>query len=147
MYWLPKIYKTLVGVRFVVASYYCSTNPVSDTIPKMIFNTVESFHKKVCFIQAVRNSGLCKILFQQPPCQIKSMSRKNLFQLLTVAPYIQPSYINFSQKFLQKLSIFSSNLKSENALASLKHLSTGLLGTLEEDTLLNKLLPMLYLFS
>ena len=64
MYWLPKIYKTLVGVRFVAASYYCSTNPLSDTIPKMIFNTVESFHKKVYFIQAVINPGLCKILFQ-----------------------------------------------------------------------------------
>ena len=68
MYWLPKIHKTLVGVRFIVASYFCSTNPLSDTISKMIFNTVENFHKKVYFIQAVRNSGLCKILFQLLPC-------------------------------------------------------------------------------
>ena len=57
MYWLPKIHKTLVGVRFIVASYYCITNPLSDKISKMIFNTVESFHKKVYFVQAVRNSG------------------------------------------------------------------------------------------
>ena len=52
IYWLPKIYKTPVGVRFIVASYYCSTNPLSDTISKnfkMIFNTVESFHKKFFF--------------------------------------------------------------------------------------------------
>ena len=42
MYWLPKIHKTLVGVRFIVASYYCITNPLSDKISKMIFNTVES---------------------------------------------------------------------------------------------------------
>ena len=68
MYWLPKIHKTLVGVRFIVTLYYCSTNPLSDTISKMIFNTVESFHKKIYFIQAVRNSGLCKLLFQLPPC-------------------------------------------------------------------------------
>ena len=46
MYWLPEIYKTLVGVRFIVASYYCSINPLSDKISKMIFNTAESFHKK-----------------------------------------------------------------------------------------------------
>ena len=46
MYWLPEIHKTLVGVRFIVASYYCSTNPLSDKISKMIFNTVEIFHKK-----------------------------------------------------------------------------------------------------
>ena len=48
MYWLPKIHKTPVGARFIVASYYCSTNPLSDTISKnfkIIFNTVESFHK------------------------------------------------------------------------------------------------------
>ena len=52
MYWLPKIYKTLVGARFIVASYYCRTNRLSDTISKnfrMIFKNVESFHKKVFF--------------------------------------------------------------------------------------------------
>ena len=52
MYWLPKIHKTPVGARFIVASYYCSNNPLSDTISKnfkMIFNTVESFHKKGFF--------------------------------------------------------------------------------------------------
>ena len=71
MYWLPKIHKTLVGVRLIVASYYCSTSPLSDTISKifkMIFDTVKGFHKKVSFIEAVRNSGLYKILFQLPPC-------------------------------------------------------------------------------
>ena len=52
MYWLPKIHKTPVGVRFIVASYYCSTNPLSDTISKiflMVFNTVESSHSKSFF--------------------------------------------------------------------------------------------------
>ena len=67
MYWLHKIHKTLVGVRFIVASYYCSTNPLSDTISKMIVNTVQSFQKNVYFIPAVRNSGLCKILFLLSP--------------------------------------------------------------------------------
>ena len=68
MYWLPKIHKTLVGVRFIVASYYCSTNPLSDKISKMIFNTVESFHKKSLFYSGCKYSGLCKISFQLPPC-------------------------------------------------------------------------------
>ena len=118
MYWLPKIYKTLVGVRFVVASYYCSTNPLSDTIPKMIFNTVES----------LLYSGCNKSWVGQNSFPIATMSNKNNVKKKSIstfdcAPYIQPSYINFSYKFLQKLSIFSSNLNSENALASLKHLS------------------------
>ena len=49
MYWLPKMHKTPVGARFIVASHYCSTNPLCDTISKifiMVFNTVESFHNK-----------------------------------------------------------------------------------------------------
>ena len=68
MYCFPKTHDTLVGARFIVAPYYCSTNPLSDTIFKMIFNSVKSFHKKFYFIRAVRNSGLCKILFQLQPC-------------------------------------------------------------------------------
>ena len=47
-----KKHKTLVGARFVVAPYYCGTKPLSDTISKnfkMIFNTVEGFHKKGFF--------------------------------------------------------------------------------------------------
>ena len=52
MYWLPKMHKTPVGARFIGASYYCSTNPLSDTISKifiMVFNTAESFHNKSLF--------------------------------------------------------------------------------------------------
>ena len=42
---------------------------------------------------------------------------------LILTSYTQPSHINFSQNSIQKLLILSSNLKSENALAFLKHLS------------------------
>ena len=52
MYWLLQIHKTPVDARFIVASYCCSTNPLSETISKnfkMIFNTVESFRKKGFF--------------------------------------------------------------------------------------------------
>ena len=53
MYWLPKIHKTPIRARFIVASYCFSTNPLSGTIPKifkMTFNTVESFYKKFFFL-------------------------------------------------------------------------------------------------
>ena len=54
MYCLPKIPKILVGARFTLASYYCSTNPLSGTISKifkMIFNTVENFYEKDGYFQ------------------------------------------------------------------------------------------------
>ena len=49
MYYLPKMYKTPLGPRFIVASNYYNTKALSDTTPKlfkMIFNTVESFHNQ-----------------------------------------------------------------------------------------------------
>ena len=58
MYWLPKMHKTPVGARFIVASYSCNTNPLSDTISKifiMVFNTVESFHNKSFFYSGCKN--------------------------------------------------------------------------------------------
>ena len=51
-HWLPKMHNTPVGATFIVAPYYCSTNPLSDVISKvfiMAFNTVESFHNKSFF--------------------------------------------------------------------------------------------------
>ena len=70
MYWLPKIHNTPIAARFTSITEYCfenySTKPLSDTtskIFKMIFNTVESVHKKSLFLEDVKNSGLCKILF------------------------------------------------------------------------------------
>ena len=65
MYWLLKMHKTPVDATFFVASNYCSTNPLSDTICKifiMVFNTAESFHNKSFFYSgckkfwAVQNS-------------------------------------------------------------------------------------------
>ena len=56
--WLPKIHETPVGARFIVASYYCSTNLFSDTISKnfkMVFNTVESFNQNYFPIATMLN--------------------------------------------------------------------------------------------
>ena len=66
MYWLPKIHKTPVGARFIVASYHCSNNPPSDAIPKnfkMIFNAVESFHKKGFFYLGCKKFWVVKNYF------------------------------------------------------------------------------------
>ena len=52
LHWLPKMHKTPIGARFIVASNYCSTKPLSDTTSKlfkMILNTVESFHTQSFF--------------------------------------------------------------------------------------------------
>ena len=52
MYWLPKMHKTPIGCRFIIASKQCSTKPLTKVISivfKMIFNTVESFHNKSRF--------------------------------------------------------------------------------------------------
>ena len=51
-YQWPEIHKTPKGARFIVASYYWSTNELSDKISKnfkMIFNNVLSFHNKSFF--------------------------------------------------------------------------------------------------
>ena len=49
MYWLPKMHKTPIGTRFIIASKNCSTKPLSGIISnafKLIFDSVNSFHNK-----------------------------------------------------------------------------------------------------
>ena len=96
MYWLPKIHKTLVGVRFIVASYYCSINQLSDTISKnfkMIFNTVESFHKKSFFywgckkFWAVKNYFPIATMLNKINAKKKSISNFDCSTLYTTILY------------------------------------------------------------
>ena len=99
MYWLPKIDKTPAGARFIVASYCCSTNPLPDAISnifKMIFNTRENFHKKSFFYVGCNKFWVVQNSFPIVTMLKKAMSGKTPFQLLTVAPYMRPSYINSS---------------------------------------------------
>ena len=52
MYLLPKMHKTPVTAKLIVASKNFSTKPLSDVISKVfkiIFNHVESFHIKSLF--------------------------------------------------------------------------------------------------
>ena len=150
MYWLPKIHKTPVGARFIVASYYCSTNPLSDTISKnfkMIFNTVESFHKKGFFYLGCKKFWVVQNSFPIATMLNKINVKKKSILTLECSTFYATTLDKLLIKVLSLVISFSSNLKSENTLASVKHLSIGLLRTLEEDSLLRKLLSMLYPFS
>ena len=49
MYWIPKLHKNPVGSRFIIASKYCSTKPLSKTVSnvfKLIHSQIENFHRK-----------------------------------------------------------------------------------------------------
>ena len=115
----------------------------------MVFNTAESFHNKSFFY-----SGCKKFWVVQNSFPIGTMLNKinvkkkaksiSTFDFSTLHTAILPKFL---LKVLSEIINFVSNLKSENALASLKHLCIGLLRVLEEDTLLNKISSMLYLFS
>ena len=150
MYWLPKIHKTPVGARFIVASYYCSTNLFSDTISKnfkMIFNTVESFHKKGFFYLGCKKFWVVQNSFPIATMLNKINVKKKSILTLECSTFYATTLDKLLIKVLSLVISFSSNLKSENTLASVKHLSIGFLRVLEEDTLLSKILSMLYLFS
>ena len=150
MYWLPKIHKTPVGARFIVASYYCSTNPLSDTISKnfkMIFNTVESFHKKGFFYLGCKKFWVVQNSFPIATMINKINVKEKPISTFECSTFYTTTLDKLLIKLLQKLSVLCSNLKSDSTSASLKHLSIGLLWVLEEDTLPSKLLSMLYLFS
>ena len=52
MYWLPKLHKTPIGARCIIASKNCSTKPLSSVISKIfkiLFRHAENFHKKSRF--------------------------------------------------------------------------------------------------
>ena len=52
MYWIPKMHKSPIGHRFIIASKVCCTKQVSKSVSsvfKLIFGQVESFHRKAKF--------------------------------------------------------------------------------------------------
>ena len=123
MYWLPKIHKTPVGARFIVASYYCSNNPLSDTISKnfkMIFNAVESFHKKGFFylgckkFWVVQNSFPIATMLNKINVKKKSVSTFECSSFYTTTldklfiPLLKPFWANiflylFESKYVKQL--------------------------------------------
>ena len=53
MYWLPKLHKNPTKARFIIASKFCSTKPLSQAVSKIfgfIYKQVESFHTKAKFL-------------------------------------------------------------------------------------------------
>ena len=61
MYRLPKLHKTTIGVRLIIASKNCSAKVLSGVISKilkMLFKDVENFHNKT------KHFGLRRIIFQ-----------------------------------------------------------------------------------
>ena len=145
------MHKTPLGARFIVASYYCSTNPLSDTISQifiMVFNTVESFHNKSFFYSGCKKFCVVQNYFPIGTKLNKINVKKKAKSISTFD--FSTLHTTILHKLLLKVLSEIINFvfkKSENALASLKQLSIGLLRVLEEDTLLNKILSMLYLFS
>jgi len=53
MYWMPKMHKSPVGTRFIIASKHCSSKPISKSVSNafnLISKQVENFHKKSKFL-------------------------------------------------------------------------------------------------
>ncbi len=53
MYWTPKMHKTPIGSRFIIASKLCSTKPISQAVSnvfKLVYNQVENFHTKAKYL-------------------------------------------------------------------------------------------------
>ena len=146
MYWLPKTYKTPIAARFVVASYYCSTNLFSATISKnfkIIFNTVKSFHKKGFFYL-----GCNKFWVMQNSFSIATMLNKINFKKKSISTFqCSTFYTTTRDKLLMKVlsEVISFDFKSKirQHIGFSKTVSFGLLRVLEEYTLLSTLFSML----
>ena len=57
MYWMPKLHKTPIEARFIIASRKCSTKPLSKAVSKvfkLIQSQMENFHKKSKFYNRYR---------------------------------------------------------------------------------------------
>ena len=51
MYWTPKMHKTPIGKRFIIASKKCSTKKKAvSSIFKLIYNQILIFHKNAKFL-------------------------------------------------------------------------------------------------
>ena len=66
MYWTPKMHKSPIGARFIVASKNCSTKPLTEAVSKifkLIFRQLILFMRKVFFILISTVFGLLRIPF------------------------------------------------------------------------------------
>ena len=132
MYWLPKMRKTRIGSRFIVASKNCNTKPLSDTIPKifnLIFNIVESFRNKSFFYQGCKKFWDVQNYFPIVTNLIKiSVNKKagsiSAFEFSTL-------YTTASHKLLLKMlseviiSVFKSKVRKRTDFSKTSVISKG----------------------
>ena len=79
MYWLPKLHKNPIKSRFIIASKFCSTKPLSQAVSKIfgfIYKQVESFHTKAKFLS---NYNKFWVLQNVDPIleKLKTINRRN----------------------------------------------------------------------
>ena len=63
MYWMPKMHKTPVGKRFIIASKFCSTKPLSKAMSKifnLFYNQIERFHGNAKFLSGYNKFWVLK---------------------------------------------------------------------------------------
>ena len=150
MCWLRKIHKTPLSARFIVASCYCCTNPPFDTISKnfkMIFTTVESFHKKGFFYLDCKKFWVVQNSFPIATMLNKINVKKKSISTFECSTFYTTTLDKLLIKVLSEVISFVFKSKIRQHIGFSKTLSIGLLRVLEEDTLLSTLLSVLYLFS
>ena len=114
MYWIPKMHKTPVDARFIIASAKCSTKPLSKAVTKvfkLIFSQTKSFHAKSRFYSrfnkfwVVENSStviekLNKINSRKKAKEISTYDFKTLYTKIDHANLVEKldSVIDFAFK-------------------------------------------------
>ena len=86
MHWIPKMHKSPVGARFIVASKTCSTKPLTEVISrvfKMLFNHVQNFHRKSRFYTSYNHFWVVQNSFPIIEKLEKINSRKNAKKIST----------------------------------------------------------------
>ena len=135
MYWMPKLHKTPIEARFIIASRKCSTKPLSKAVSKvfkLIQSQMENFHEKSKFYKryrkfwVVQNSDpIIKKLFKiNSKKKAKNISTFDFSTLYTTLPHadlvkVLSDIIDFASKggrktfiSVNKFSAYWSNIPS-----------------------------------
>ena len=136
------MHKTLIGVRFIIASNYCSTKPLSDTTSKlfkMIRNTAESFHTQSFFHSGCEKFGVVQNSFPIATKLNKSNVKKKAKSLSAFDFSILSKTIphKLFLKVFSEVINFVVKSKVRKRIGFSKHIAIGLLRELAEDTSLN----------
>ena len=140
MYWLPKIHKTPADVRFIVSSYYCSNNPLSDTISK---TQQKVFIKKGFVYLVCKKFWVVQNSFPVATMLNKINVKKKYSSTFESSTFYTTTLDKLLIKVLSEVISFVFKSKIRQHIGFSKTLSIGLLRVLEEDTLLSALLSML----